>query len=440
MLYNQPYGGATNAPYINGDPSIGLQGSIPPAASIEYPQREIVNTITDAGLTPTNADLHQLAKAIQSGKLYYGTDIGTANAVSIICSPPVLALTLGMCFIVKVAADNLAPGPTTLTVNGIGAIQVIHATDKSQLIPLDITTGSMQCFAYDGTKFQLAWVQRPPTTAMTYLQAPLNLFVNGSTGSDANDGLSATVTGGHGPFATIQKAADTTALFNLNGFNINVAVANGTYTQVNLPNTSGSGSVIYTGNTGSPASCAITKVNGSTVKMISGGSYTFNGFATNASGSVAGDGICGFVISRGTMTLGNINFNGAVGAHIQVTNGGLVTNAALGSVWNVNSGCAGNAFIGGAFISCFSLGNAQSNSSGGPAIVGAGGLTFNIGFIDASFLSVFLLTYQSISGFATIAAFRYNVTSNSIVTSGAGGPTYWPGSATGNASTGGQYV
>lgn len=440
MLYNQPYGGAANAPYINGDPSTGIQGSIPPAASIEYPQREIVNAITDAGLTPTNSDLHQLAKTIQSGKLIFGTDIGTANAVSIICSPPVLALTTGMCFIVKVAATNQPPGATTLTVNGIGAIQVIHATDGSQLLPFDITAGSMQCFAYDGVKFQLAWVQRPPTTAMTFLQAPLNLFVNGSTGSDANDGLTATVTGGHGPFATIQKAADTTALYNLNGFNINVAVANGTYTQVNLPGTSGSGSVIYTGNAGSPGSCAITKVNGSTVKMLTGGSYTFTGFAVNASGSAAGDGICGFVVSRGTMTLGNINFNGAVGAHIQVTNSGLITNAALGSVWNVNASCLGNGFIGGAFISCFSLGNAQSNAAGGPAIVGAGGLTFNIGFIDASFLSVMLLTYQSLSGFGSISAFRYNVTSNSLITSGSGGATYWPGSATGNSSTGGQYV
>ena len=38
-------------------------GSIPPAASIENPQREIVNMITSSGLTPTDADLFQLAKS-----------------------------------------------------------------------------------------------------------------------------------------------------------------------------------------------------------------------------------------------------------------------------------------------------------------------------------------------------------------------------------------
>ena len=46
-----------NAPYINGNPTTGTMGSIPPAASIENPQREIVNFITDSGLTPTDADL-----------------------------------------------------------------------------------------------------------------------------------------------------------------------------------------------------------------------------------------------------------------------------------------------------------------------------------------------------------------------------------------------
>ena len=41
MKYNQPYGITDpEAPYINGDPSIGRQGSIIPAAAVEFPQRE----------------------------------------------------------------------------------------------------------------------------------------------------------------------------------------------------------------------------------------------------------------------------------------------------------------------------------------------------------------------------------------------------------------
>lgn len=77
MKYNQPYGIVDpNAPYINGDPSIGRAGSIPPAESIEYDQREVVAVIKyayDNGFfdyanalcaAPSNADLTQLLKAI----------------------------------------------------------------------------------------------------------------------------------------------------------------------------------------------------------------------------------------------------------------------------------------------------------------------------------------------------------------------------------------
>ena len=46
MLYNQPFGITDpNAPYINGNPNTGTMGSIPPALSIEHPQREIVKVI-----------------------------------------------------------------------------------------------------------------------------------------------------------------------------------------------------------------------------------------------------------------------------------------------------------------------------------------------------------------------------------------------------------
>jgi hypothetical protein len=46
LLYNAPFGNSDNdASYVNGNPSTGTMGSIPPAASIEHPQREIVKVI-----------------------------------------------------------------------------------------------------------------------------------------------------------------------------------------------------------------------------------------------------------------------------------------------------------------------------------------------------------------------------------------------------------
>lgn len=64
MQYNPPIGGAANDPYVDADPGAGIDGSPVPAASIEYPQREIVEVITQAGLAPDNGDLTQLHAAI----------------------------------------------------------------------------------------------------------------------------------------------------------------------------------------------------------------------------------------------------------------------------------------------------------------------------------------------------------------------------------------
>src|SRR4029077_15468777 len=96
MKYNQPYGiSDPNGSYINGNPSTGTMGSIPPAASIENPQREIVNLIADAGGTPSDADLHLLARGVQGGRLNYAIDNGTANALAINVTPPLLAYAAG---------------------------------------------------------------------------------------------------------------------------------------------------------------------------------------------------------------------------------------------------------------------------------------------------------------------------------------------------------
>ncbi|KAA2235255.1 hypothetical protein [Salinarimonas soli] len=81
MKYQQPFGAAANAPYVNGNPATGTAGSIPPAASIEHPQREldhliayaVANAAARAALSngialgaPSEADLQQVRKALQA--------------------------------------------------------------------------------------------------------------------------------------------------------------------------------------------------------------------------------------------------------------------------------------------------------------------------------------------------------------------------------------
>src|SRR4029077_17440940 len=99
MLYNQPYGITdTDAPYINGNPETGVMGSIPPAASIEHPQREIVNMITASGLVQAETDLFQLARAIQGGSLNYAVDAGTPNFIAITSAIGLAGYVAGLCF------------------------------------------------------------------------------------------------------------------------------------------------------------------------------------------------------------------------------------------------------------------------------------------------------------------------------------------------------
>ena len=66
MKYTPPLNEQEDASYVNGDPSTGLTGSIIPAGALENPQREIVNVITSAGLTPSASINSQLAQAIST--------------------------------------------------------------------------------------------------------------------------------------------------------------------------------------------------------------------------------------------------------------------------------------------------------------------------------------------------------------------------------------
>ncbi|NEJ10479.1 hypothetical protein GR238_34530 [Rhizobium leguminosarum] len=67
MKYNAPYGSADpNAAYVDRNMAAATKGSIPPAAAIEYPQREIMAVVTAAGIDGSNEDLTQLLQAIQA--------------------------------------------------------------------------------------------------------------------------------------------------------------------------------------------------------------------------------------------------------------------------------------------------------------------------------------------------------------------------------------
>jgi hypothetical protein len=157
VQYQPPYGppGAIdpNASYINGDPTIGRQGSVPPAAAFEYPQREIVNLIANAHQVPTDQDLNQMTRAVRDGKLIYCLDSGPLNTVQVVnLTPPITTYTQGLTL--HVLVGHTVTGPTTIAIGQINPT-AIKRRDGAELQANDMVAGQIATLVCDGTYFQL---------------------------------------------------------------------------------------------------------------------------------------------------------------------------------------------------------------------------------------------------------------------------------------------
>lgn len=66
MKYTPPLGSLeADAPYVDGNPTAGIRGSVVPAAPFNQLQRELVHIITQAGLEPSADDLTQVLAALK---------------------------------------------------------------------------------------------------------------------------------------------------------------------------------------------------------------------------------------------------------------------------------------------------------------------------------------------------------------------------------------
>lgn len=151
MQYNQPYGDVADAPYIDGDPPTAVQGSIIPAAAVEYTQREIVNMILKNQLSPNNGDLVQLARAQQSDQVNWAIDTGAADALVITLDPAPPTLVAGLKVWVLVKAANT--GTTTVNCNGI--VKNLLTQGLVNLPAGVIVANGIAIIVYDGTQWQL---------------------------------------------------------------------------------------------------------------------------------------------------------------------------------------------------------------------------------------------------------------------------------------------
>jgi Collagen triple helix repeat (20 copies) len=151
MLYNPPYGGNVNDPFFDGNPSLGIEGSIIPAASIEYTQREIVNFILKSQLAPTNGDLTQLAKSVQVDLVNWAIDNGTLNHIVVTLDPAPATLVAGLKVWTLVKFTN--SGTTDVNCNGI--IKPLLTQGLVNLPAGVIVANGIAIIVYDGTQWQL---------------------------------------------------------------------------------------------------------------------------------------------------------------------------------------------------------------------------------------------------------------------------------------------
>lgn len=172
-----------------------------PAEGIEYPQREIVNSINFAGLAPSNGNLQQLWQTMQRNPwlTHAAVDSGTASAMAATLSPAPSNLFFGMVVRIKVAFSCV--GPSTLNLNGLGAYPITRANGAACAAG-DYLAGEILNLDFDGSSWQIENWNGPPGVSST-----VNNYTLGIPYSVAG-GTANALTGTFTPPITAVKAGD----------------------------------------------------------------------------------------------------------------------------------------------------------------------------------------------------------------------------------------
>jgi len=262
------------------------------------------------------------------------------------------------------------------------------------------------------------WMQRTPLSAAT------TLYVNGTTGSDDNNGTE------DYPFATIQKAINVYQSLDTMGMAVTISVAAGTYTAGGLISGRIGASVLYvTGDSATPGNVVIS-TTGACFNVSghpAGSAVYFDGFKLISSTSA------GIQVGRGsTVGYKNIEFGACATYHLQVTNGALCFP-------NGNYSISGNAITHvlveyfGTYYPALSL-TVTLIGAGSPAVYPA--FTY-FAYILRGAQARFPTANYTFSGSATGA--RYRVISGATLDC-SGSTTSLPGDTSGSVATGGQII
>lgn len=415
MKYIPPLNGDTSNPnrsWIDADPANGVEGSIPGASAFEHPLRELVALIQGSGITASENDLQQVARAVRSQKLNYAVAGGTANALTVTLSPaPASYASLeGMPFRIKVASTNTADAPT-FNVNSLGAIPGV--TPKGATLKAgDLPAGAILDFICTGTAMML--VGPANSDYRQRLTGDITLYVSPS-GNDANDGLTLGTT-----VRQIQRALElATNIYDTAGKTVTISIADGTYSGI-AADRMGSARVRMVGNGATPSNVVVAGGTGAPLTMVRNSILSVYGMRFTGNQAVQ-------VSSSSSLTLeGQIDFaNGNSGnSQVYVTYGGTVVATgpyiiSSGAVQHVTAGTLGSFISSGVGVTLF----------GTPAFSGQF-VQANFGFIG--------MDGMTFTGSAT--GQRYSANNNGVIYVAGAGASYFPGSIAGSTANGGIYA
>jgi hypothetical protein len=242
-------------------------------------------------------------------------------------------------------------------------------------------------------------------------------------GSDSNAGLANT---SGGAWLTLNKAWDfICANIDLAGYTVTVQLADGTYTNglsLNKP-TSGGGTVIFQGNSGTISAVLVNVSGGDCVLgTAASGSIVIVKYMklTGANGIKSDDPLCDIRFDQ-------IDFGACTNAQIWA-NGGRILGVVNGSY-----------SITGSAASHIQVTSAGSYSARGMTITVTGTPNFSYYFAFAATNSSLINDFSSYSGSAT--GTRYYAMLNAVIYTN-GGATFFPGNVAGSVDTasGGQYA
>jgi hypothetical protein len=271
-----------------------------------------------------------------------------------------------------------------------------------------------------------------------FLTTSLDYYVNAATGSDTlYDGTTATISGAHGPWATIDHALAVTGLFNLNGFSIRIHVASGVYGPINTAGVIGNGTVYILGDLATPANCIINQTGGGgngnaiTLNGVGGGGYCIAGFKVTNTGG--GNGI---TVVTGSHSIYNIDHGFVTLNQIYLQNGSTLVYGpagALATVTQTISGSYGNFLV--------VINGSRYLTSINPIL----NITASVGGASAVWcllvqLSLAQPRYASITGAGNVTGYKYSATQNSVVDTNGQSTSYLPGTIAGVTGSGGQYT